>query len=218
MMASREGRALLENILAKIAPSLSVDARRNLEARATDSDGHVREAWVWLALGDYYYHDSDYERARTCYRSVQKAVDTDAETRARALFGLGNCYQMEFDCLEARAAYLDALQLAESVGLSGAVAEILIQMSNVERPLGYLSEAEANIRRALTLSIERGREPTVRSATQAIINLASYLDAAGDRNAARKLLEWSSQTMKAAKAEFVEDARTEVCGALAMFN
>jgi tetratricopeptide (TPR) repeat protein len=182
-----------------LAPGAEAETREHLERQAMRPDGTVRLAWVWLALGDSFYRDDLYDRARACYREAYKS-DTDdiKEGRIRASIGIGNTLMMEQDYLGAKDAYERALVDAESSDLQKCVAEAAAQLSEVERALGSLTDAEAHARRAMSLNIVLNREKPLVRVARSVVSLALYLDAVRNPSDARALLGWATAQLKSA--------------------
>ena len=203
-----------------LAPGAEAEMKEHIELQARRPDGTIRQAWVWLALGDKLYRDDAYDRARVCYREAYQA-DTDdlRDGRVRASIGIGNSLLMEQDYYNAKAAYKLALTDAEDSGFRKGVAEAAIQLSEVERALGSLSDAEVYARRAMSLNIELRRGESLVRVARSVASLARYLDAARETADARALLAWSTTQLRSASpSPSVREAEAILASALSDAN
>ena len=210
----------IDEAIHRLAPGAEAETKELIERQARRPDGTIRQTWVWLALGDKLYRDDAYDRARVCYREAYQA-DTDdlREGRVRASIGIGNSLLMEQDYYNAKVAYELALADAEDSGFRNGVAEAAIQLSEVERALGSLSDAEAYARRAMSLNIELGREESLVRVARSVASLARYLDAGRESADARALLAWSTAQLRSASpSACVREAEAIVATALSDAN
>lgn len=174
-------------------------SRSLLEAKSLGQHGKVEEAWVWLALGDYYYHRDLYDRAKVSYIRARDHRGNSGEARARALVGIGNALTMESDVFDARDAYLSALEEAEASHLGSVAAETLTYLSGTERMLGEYSASEEHARQSLLLNIKLQRKVGMKGAVQNLIDLALLLDVARTPESAELLLVWCEAQLQEAQ-------------------
>jgi tetratricopeptide (TPR) repeat protein len=141
------------------------------------------------ALGDFFYRNDLYDRARVCYQHAQEVTDLqDAEQRVKLLFSIGNTYFMEGDYLTARGHYRDSLDLARKQNFVSGMAENLLQLSNIARTLGVYDEAESLGLSGLDLNLHAHRKRGIWNSVQSLCNLAVILEATGQGTKAKELL------------------------------
>ena len=164
------------------------EVQRLLTGIANASDNKTLSADL-QALGDIFYHNDLYDRARVCYQHAQHIADPqDTGQRVKLLFSIGNTYFMESDYLTARGYYRDSLDLARKQNFVSGMAENFLQLSNIARVLGEYDEAESLGLSGLDLNLQAHRKRGTWNSVQGLCNLAVILEATGQGTKARELL------------------------------
>ena len=141
------------------------------------------------ALGDIFYRNDLYDRARVCYQHAQEVTDPqDQEQHVKVLFSIGNTYFMQGDYLTARGFYRNSLELARKQNFFPGMAENFLQLSNIARTLGEYEEAESLSLSGLDLNLQAHRKRATLNSIQGLCNLAIILEASGQGTKAKELL------------------------------
>jgi tetratricopeptide (TPR) repeat protein len=172
-VAGEEKREEVQQILARIANA---------------SDNKTLSADL-QALGDIFYRNDLYDRARVCYQHARVVTDPkDQEQHIKLFFSIGNTYFMQGDYLTARGYYRDSLELARKQHFAPGMAESFLQLSSIARTLGEYDEAESLGLAGLDLDLQARRKRGIWKSIQGLCNLAIILEATTQDTKAKELL------------------------------
>jgi len=161
---------------------------------------------AWLNLGDVLYDKNLFDKARASYlQGLEVAGSKDSILKARFLYGIANTYFMQGDYTEAKIYYENSLTLSKESGMKSAIADNLLQLSEIARTIGEYDDAEKFGRMSLEInSREKRRHASLRSA-QSLSNLAIQFEATGHRDRAKELLLFCLSALQLSENESALD-------------
>jgi tetratricopeptide (TPR) repeat protein len=191
-----EAAQLVDTFLWKLYADGQVEeAKKILIDIASTAQSRVPIVSAWLNLGDILYRENLYDRARTCYMQGLEIEAVDSISKAKLLFGVANAYFMEGNYLAARDYYRQSLDISRIHHFSSGMAENQIQLSDIARTLGQYDEAESLARSSLEINVQAHRKRSTIRSVQSLCNLAIHLNAVGEIEKAKGLMEFCLSTL-----------------------